>query len=81
VVSVRLPFDPENPPERPPAASEPLVWRLAYRIHRDHQPDQDGRCVLCRPPTTWPCPGSRLSARGFLAALNRRYRPLNEPGS
>jgi hypothetical protein len=34
-----LPFDPENPPdEPPPEVVQPMAWRLAVRLHRDHSP-------------------------------------------
>jgi hypothetical protein len=32
-----LPFDLEHPPEEPPDwVSRPMLWRLAVRLHRDH---------------------------------------------
>jgi hypothetical protein len=75
---VHLPYDPEDPPPEPPPGSDPLVWRLAYGLHSDHQPDSYGWCVVCRPLTTWPCNSSRLSAVGFAAAVDSRTR--HRPG-
>lgn len=79
-----LPFDPENPPDSPPpAAVQPLLWRLAARVYRDHSGDgsKPRSAQLGRPggPRTglgtcltchrpWPCYPRRLAERGLLVA-------------
>lgn len=64
---MRLSFDPEKPPEDPPAECvSPTVWRLSYRLYRSHQLTDPGRCA-CGDP--FPCSARRLVERGFLAAL------------
>jgi hypothetical protein len=69
-----LPFDPEHPPAAPPeGVLQPMLWRLAYRLHRDHQAAHavdrplPARCICCG--ANWPCPGRRLAERGLLAAF------------
>ncbi|GAB3984794.1 hypothetical protein V1634_10705 [Plantactinospora veratri] len=74
-----LPFDPENPPdEPPPEVVQPMAWRLAVRLHREHSPlpaEPDNRlsgpagpnvCRACADP--WPCHGRQIAVRGLLAA-------------
>lgn len=64
---MRLSFDPEDPPEDPPAECvSPTVWWLSYRLHHSHQLGDAGRCA-CGDP--FPCSARRLAERGFLAAL------------
>ncbi|GAA4939139.1 hypothetical protein GCM10025331_26330 [Actinoplanes utahensis] len=64
-----LPFDPADPPARPPSSClDELVWNLAYRLFRDHRPDQDGFCITCVPSEFSPCIGRYLAARGFLVS-------------
>lgn len=82
---MRVPYDVEDPPARPPEGSDPLMWRLAYAVHCDHQPDAAGYCTagtcgVLRVP--WPCSPSRLSALGFSAALGTRapWSSLNRSG-
>jgi hypothetical protein len=60
-------WDPESPPAEPPAGADVLVWRLAYRLFRDHRPHGDGFCVTCR--EFWPCGPRELADRGFEAAF------------
>src|SRR5207237_10574550 len=70
--TVRLPFDAEDPPEEPPPGADRLSWQLAYALHEEHQPAQDGFCVAatCRSVfAIWPCPGYQLAAAGFLGSL------------
>jgi hypothetical protein len=70
-----LPFDPEHPPDDPPpGVAQPMLWRVAVRLHRDHDVvvrDRAGAlvCDLCR--QRWPCFGRRLAQRGLLAAWRR----------
>jgi len=74
-----LPFDPENPPdEPPPEVVQPMAWRLAVRLHRDHSPlpaapspamsgpASPNVCRSCGDP--WPCHGRRIAVRGLRAA-------------
>ncbi|HET8682530.1 MAG TPA: hypothetical protein VFM54_11750 [Micromonosporaceae bacterium] len=67
-----LPFDPENPPDSPPpSVVQPLLWRLAVRVYRDHGGDRvdwtrPGACRTCRRP--WPCYPRRMAERGLLVA-------------
>ena len=58
-----LSFDPEDPPEDPPAGcTDPLTWRLAYSLHTAHHPDTEGNCTCGQ---SYPCPPAQLAARGF----------------
>jgi hypothetical protein len=71
-----LPFDPERPPEEPPTGVvQPMLWRVAVRLHRDHDAigrnrSRELRCDMCRQP--WPCFGRRLAQRALVAA----WRPV-----
>jgi hypothetical protein len=69
-----LPFDPQNPPEEPPANANPLTWSMAYQIHSDHQPAADGFCVAITCKTRfafWPCDALALASAGFITAVDR----------
>lgn len=74
-----LPFDPDNPPDEPPEqVRQPMMWRLAVRLHRDHergQPDPAGSpfCRACGDP--WPCRPRRIARRGLVAALRDPRAP------
>lgn len=67
-----IPFALDRPPEEPPPdVAQPILWRVAVRLHHDHSEvgrDSTGElvCGLCR--QRWPCFGRRLAQRGFLAA-------------
>lgn len=66
-----LPFDPDDPPEQPPAGADPMTWRMAYRIFLDHRPGSDGRCLAatCEAAgASWPCPAAGLARAGFVDA-------------
>jgi hypothetical protein len=69
-----LPFDLEDPPEEPPAgAVQPMLWRLAVLLHRDHDrpladPGEPRRCRACGDP--WPCRHRRLAERALVAACD-----------
>lgn len=78
-----MPFDLENPPEDPPpGVLQPMAWRLAVRLHRDHSPlaaepvarppgpARPTACRTCADP--WPCHGRRIAVRGLLAAWRNR---------
>ena len=66
-----LPFDPSDPPARPPSScADYLMWSMAYRLHRDHRSDADGFCVTCVPGQFSPCIGRYLAMRGFLTSCN-----------
>lgn len=73
----RLPFDPEDPPVKPPLGADPLVWGLAYGLFEAHQPDRAGLCQVCHPVVVWPCGPSRLAGQGLVAALGG---PDGSPG-
>jgi hypothetical protein len=63
-----LPYDPEHPPEQPPAGADFMTWMLAYRIHAEHQPGPEGFCLAgsCRAASNrWPCEPSKLAQSGF----------------
>ena len=57
----------DGPTAEPPAGADPLLWRLAYGLHRDHRAQPDGSCVTCR--QAWPCAPRGLADRGLSAAL------------
>jgi hypothetical protein len=65
-------WDPQHPPEEAPAGADPLFWRLAFGLFRDHRPDIDDRCVTCR--AGWPCGPRRLADEGFAKAMGQ-YPP------
>src|SRR5947207_15212688 len=83
--SVRLSFDPVDPPADPPAGADPLMWRLAYALHREHQPEWEGPCraTSCRNVgARWPCPPSKLAEVGLVTAVGSRapWSTLNRAG-
>lgn len=84
-----LPFDPQDPPEEPPQqVRQPMMWRLAVRLYRDHAlaaapVGAPPRCQVCRQP--WPCPPRRTAERGLVAAFaepphRRNTRWFGPPG-
>jgi methylenetetrahydrofolate reductase (NADPH) len=77
-----LPFDLEHPPDEPPAAvCQPMLWRLAVRLHRDHDllPGvAEPRCRTCG--ERWPCRPRGLAERGLIAACQPPGpEPLGRP--
>lgn len=74
-----LSFDVEHPPEEPPpGVVQAMLWRIAVRVHRDHDRVVRGgagalTCDLCRQP--WPCPARRMAQRALVAA----WRPPTDP--
>lgn len=77
---MKLTFDGEDPPAEPPPQAERLMWRLAYQVNRDHQPDGQGLCgaSTCGSLTGWPCAAHRLAHTGFVVAMVYR-RPFVRP--
>jgi hypothetical protein len=66
-------WDTEHPPEQPPAAADPLIWRLAYGLRGDHiKADADGRCAACREPA--PCHLLSVALEGLVLAMARGER-------
>jgi hypothetical protein len=58
----------EEPPEQVRAE---LLWRLAVRLHQEHQPgpeevDLRPDCATCHRP--WPCSGQRMAELGLKEA-------------
>jgi 8-oxo-dGTP pyrophosphatase MutT (NUDIX family) len=77
--TVRLPFDPEDPPSEPPAGADPLMWRLAYTVHSEHLPEWEGWCKApsCRGiGARWRCRSSKLAALGLATAMGARAPQL-----
>jgi hypothetical protein len=67
-----LPYDPAEPPHRPPAGCvNNLMWQLAWRVFTDHRPALDGWCAACRPYRFFPCPCRKLGRIGLAAACGR----------
>jgi hypothetical protein len=70
-----LPFDLTDPPDRPPSeVSEPLFWRVAVCLLREHSPGLGGvgalvRCRTCA--EVWPCRSRRLAERALIEACGR----------
>ena len=63
-------YDPEDPPEEPPTGCiDPLLWRVAYALHQEHQLEPGDRCTCGE---VFPCARSGLAARGLLTACIRR---------
>jgi hypothetical protein len=74
---IHVAFDPQNPPEEPPAGAEPVYWRVAVRLFRDHSPEPradpgPAQCRQCR--QTWPCAARRTAERGLIGALRLGQR-------
>lgn len=66
-----LPFDPDHPPEQPPAGAHVMTWKIAYRIFTEHRPGPDGTCQAgtCRAAgSPWPCQPSELARTGLVEA-------------
>lgn len=78
---VRSEIDLQNPPEEPPReVKHELLWRLAVRLLRDHQPEtvctcvasqadtgKGATCMTCRSHS--PCSGQRMALLGLSVAL------------
>ena len=65
----RLPYDPAEPPYRPPAGCvSPLMWQLAWQLFADHRPAADGWCAVCRPYQFHPCVSRQFAEAGLAAA-------------
>jgi hypothetical protein len=73
-----LSFDPQAPPERPPAeCTRPLLWRVSRGLWAEHQPSTDQLCLAaaCRGESRlWPCQPHRDALLGMLAAVRPRRR-------
>lgn len=62
----RQPFDPDDPPRRPPASCvDPTLWEVAVALHEAHRPGVDGWCA-CR--LFHPCPAWRRAVSALRAA-------------
>jgi hypothetical protein len=61
-----------RPGDEPPAGvGSEILWRVAARLFRDHQPGTSGAgpvrtCAACDRP--WPCSGVRMAQLGLSAA-------------
>ena len=66
---------PVLPSKEPPEGSDPLIWRLAYRLFVDHRAHHDGFCVICR--EYWPCASRQLAELGLQQAM----RPPDSPNN
>jgi len=72
-----FPYDPQQPPEQPPAGADFMTWMLAYRIHAEHQPGPEGLCLAntCRAASNpWPCEPWKLARSGLRDAC----QPITE---
>ncbi|GAA1744120.1 hypothetical protein [Luedemannella helvata] len=81
---IQVSFDPQDPPDEPPAGADPSYWRVAVRLFRDHSPEPDADpgggpsgCRQCRQP--WPCAARRLAERGLIGALRTGPRGAGPP--
>jgi hypothetical protein len=67
-----LPFDLTDPPDDPPpAVRQPVMWRVAICLFRDHAPGLAGAGVLARCRTcgqVWPCRCRRFAERALIDA-------------
>lgn len=66
---VPVEVDLKNPTEEPPReVSCEILWRLAVRLHREHQhdPANPTQCAGCR--QRWPCSGRRMAELGLYEA-------------
>jgi hypothetical protein len=78
MIMTALPYDPEHPPEKPPAGADFMTWTLAHRIHVEHQPGPDGLCLAgtCRAASNpWPCGPYTLARSGFRDACWPGMKP------
>jgi hypothetical protein len=69
---IHVSFDPQDPPEEPPIGADPVYWRVAVRLFRDHSPAsrEDPGPVTCRQCLQiWPCAARRTAERGLIGAL------------
>lgn len=69
-----VPFDLTNPPdEPPPAVRQPVMWRVAICLFRDHAPGFGGAGVLARCRAcgqVWPCRCRRFAERALIDACS-----------
>ena len=51
------------------STTDPVLWRMADQLRRDHRRGVDGWCVTCREPRqVWPCTGVTNAELGLLRA-------------
>jgi hypothetical protein len=74
-----VPFDLADPPdEPPPVVRQPVMWRVAICLFRDHSPGFAGAGVLARCRAcgeVWPCRCRRFAERALIDACSM------EPGT
>lgn len=67
-----LPYDPANPPERPPSGCDRLTWTLAFHLRLAHLSGPSGDCVAwsCQGiGVTWPCQVFQIAEAGLLGSV------------
>jgi hypothetical protein len=69
-----VPFDLADPPDDPPpAVRQPVMWRVAICLFRDHSPGLAGAGVLARCRAcglVWPCRCRRFAERALIDACS-----------
>lgn len=76
-----LPYDLDNPPQRPPAKADPIMWAVSYLLFSEHQRALDGFCTAhtCRcAHRPWPCRSLNIAKGGLMTAARRLIFPLPE---
>lgn len=72
------PFDLTDPPDDPPSAvRQPVLWRVAICLFRDHVPGLAGVGVLARCRAcgqVWPCRCRRFAERALVDACSSQER-------
>ena len=92
---IKVSFDPQDPPDEPPAEADPSYWRVAVRLLRDHSPEpapspSDPSPAAASPSAPrpsgcrqcrqpWPCAARRLAERGVIGALRTGRRGAGPP--
>ena len=66
----RIDWDTEDPPTHAPPGADPLIWRLALDLRKDHSDyDSSGRGLVCR--GRWPCRQRIVAEQGLVMAAVR----------
>jgi hypothetical protein len=79
---VDLPYDPQDPPEEPPAGVDRLLWSVAFQLRQAHPADSVGFCQAprCRRDfVPWPCEHVHLAHAALLGSVGWWTLPRQPP--